>query len=77
MRRSTDGRTETVAPLTGTKWAVAGETDRRRAQYRVQVSVLWVGDYTVFKNNSLKLGGGIGGIQWWVSSVSVLSLIKF
>jgi len=30
---------------------VAGERDRRRAQYRAQVSVLRAGDSTVFKNN--------------------------
>ena len=42
---------------------VAGERDRRRSQYRVQVSVLWAGDCTAFKNNSLKLGGAIAGIQ--------------
>jgi len=46
---------------------VAGETDRRRAEYRAQVSVcvcvLRAGECTVFKNNLLKLGGGITGIE--------------
>ena len=42
---------------------VAGETDERRAQYRVQLCVLWAGECTAFKNNSLKLGGRIADIQ--------------
>jgi hypothetical protein len=73
-RRITYGRTETVAPFTGIKWVVAGETDWRRVQYRTQVSVWRPGASTIFQNNLFKWGRS--GCSY-TSSVSLFLLIKF